>query len=90
MRQQAVSVRKVALGPGDATNVVITNGLKPGEMVVIDGADKLKDGAKVLLRQQSRPQPPRPQRRHSTGTGTATRTRPALTAPNPPLSRAAG
>jgi multidrug efflux system membrane fusion protein len=49
--QQAVSVRKVALGPGDATNVVITNGLKPGEMVVVDGADKLKDGAKVLLRQ---------------------------------------
>jgi len=52
--QQAVSVRKVTLGPGDATNVVITQGLKPGEMVVVDGADKLKDGAKVLLR-QSRP-----------------------------------
>jgi multidrug efflux system membrane fusion protein len=52
--QQAVSVRKVALGPGDATNVVITNGLKPGEIVVTDGADKLKDGAKVLVR-QSRP-----------------------------------
>jgi multidrug efflux system membrane fusion protein len=53
--QQAVSVRKVSLGPGDATNVVITNGLKPGEMVVIDGADKLKDGAKVLLRQPNAP-----------------------------------
>src|SRR6202167_2131473 len=49
--QQAVSVRKITLGAGDATNVVITNGLKPGEMVVVDGADKLKDGAKVLLRQ---------------------------------------
>lgn len=47
---QTVSVRKVTLGPGDATNVVITQGLKPGEMVVVDGADKLKDGAKVLLR----------------------------------------
>jgi len=48
---QTVSVRKLTLGPGDATNVVITQGLKPGELVVVDGADKLKDGAKVLLRQ---------------------------------------
>ena len=47
---QTVNVRKVTLGAGDATNVAITQGLKPGEMVVIDGADKLKDGAKVLLR----------------------------------------
>lgn len=51
--QQAVSVRKVALGPGDATNVVITHGLQPGEMVVVDGADKLKDGAKVRLPQNT-------------------------------------
>ena len=47
---QTVSVRKVTLGPGDATNVAITDGLKPGDQVVVDGADKLKDGAKVLLR----------------------------------------
>ncbi|HXW75388.1 MAG TPA: MdtA/MuxA family multidrug efflux RND transporter periplasmic adaptor subunit [Steroidobacteraceae bacterium] len=50
---QTVSVRTVKLGPGDATNVSITQGLKPGESVVIDGADKLKDGAKVLVRQRS-------------------------------------
>jgi multidrug efflux system membrane fusion protein len=48
--QQTVSVRKVTLGPGDANNTVVTQGLNPGEQVVIDGADKLKDGAKVLLR----------------------------------------
>jgi multidrug efflux system membrane fusion protein len=53
--QQTVSVRKVTLGPGDATNTVITQGLKPGEMVVVDGADKLKDGAKVVLRQNNAP-----------------------------------
>jgi membrane fusion protein, multidrug efflux system len=46
-----VSVRKVTLGAGDATNIVISQGVKPGEMVVVDGADKLRDGAKVLLRQ---------------------------------------
>ena len=48
---QTVSVRKVTLGPGDPTNITITQGLAPGESVVVDGADKLKDGAKVLLRQ---------------------------------------
>jgi len=48
---QTVSVRNVTVGPGDANNVTITTGLKPGDMVVVDGADKLKDGAKVLVRQ---------------------------------------
>jgi membrane fusion protein, multidrug efflux system len=48
---QTVSVRKVTLGPGDANNVSLTQGLEPGDVVVVDGADKLKDGAKVLLRQ---------------------------------------
>jgi membrane fusion protein, multidrug efflux system len=48
---QTVSVRKVSLGPGDANNVSIRQGLTPGELVVVDGADKLKDGAKILLRQ---------------------------------------
>jgi len=52
---QTVSVRKVTLGPGDANNIAITSGLKPGDSVVVDGADKLKDGAKVLLRQGARP-----------------------------------
>lgn len=50
---QTVSVRKLTLGPGNATDVTITQGLKPGETVVVDGADKLKDGAKVLLRQNT-------------------------------------
>jgi len=50
---QTVSVRKVAVGPGDATNVSISEGLKVGDRVVVDGADKLKEGAKVLLRQSS-------------------------------------
>jgi membrane fusion protein, multidrug efflux system len=48
---QTVSVRKITLGPGNANDVVITAGLRPGEQVVVDGADKLKDGAKVLPRQ---------------------------------------
>jgi multidrug efflux system membrane fusion protein len=46
-----VNVRKVTLGPGDPTNISIAQGLRPGETVVIDGADRLKDGAKVQVRQ---------------------------------------
>jgi len=55
---QTVSVRKVTLGPGDPTNVSITQGLIPGEVVVVDGADKLKDGAKIQLRQNTASAPP--------------------------------
>src|SRR6516164_4132811 len=50
---QTVSVRKVTVGPGDANNVTIAAGLELGESVVVDGADRLKDGAKVLLHQGS-------------------------------------
>jgi multidrug efflux system membrane fusion protein len=48
---QTVSVRQVTVGPGDASSITITAGLKPGDTVVVDGADRLKDGAKVLVRQ---------------------------------------
>jgi membrane fusion protein, multidrug efflux system len=45
----AVAVRPVKLGPGDANQVAIDEGLAAGERVVVDGADKLRDGAKVTL-----------------------------------------
>ncbi len=44
-----VAVQKVKLGPSDGQRVVILSGLQPGQMVVDDGADRLKDGAKVTL-----------------------------------------
>jgi multidrug efflux system membrane fusion protein len=75
---QSVNVRTVTLGPGDATNISISQGLKPGERVVIDGADKLKDGAKVSARQPSaspgtNPAAQSPQRRRNKGGTTAAR-----------------
>jgi multidrug efflux system membrane fusion protein len=48
---QTVSVRKITLGPGDATNIAVAQGVAVGDVVVIDGADRLKDGAKILVRQ---------------------------------------
>jgi multidrug efflux system membrane fusion protein len=50
---KTVSVRKVTLGPGDSTNVTVVAGLTSGERVVTDGADRLKEGAKVVLRQEA-------------------------------------
>ena len=43
----AVSVRKVKLGSAQRESVAIESGLKPGEVVVVDGADKLREGARV-------------------------------------------
>jgi membrane fusion protein, multidrug efflux system len=42
-----VSVRPVKLGPADGERVAVASGLEPGESVVVDGADKLRDGAKI-------------------------------------------
>src|ERR1700736_405992 len=44
-----VSVRPVTLGVVDGENVAVTAGLKPGEIVVTEGGDRLRDGAQVQL-----------------------------------------
>ncbi|HLG85963.1 MAG TPA: efflux RND transporter periplasmic adaptor subunit [Alphaproteobacteria bacterium] len=44
-----VSVRPVKLGPTENDKVAIDSGLQPGDVVVTDGTDRLKDGAKVML-----------------------------------------
>jgi len=49
-----VSVRPVKLGPAGDERVVVESGLENGERVVIEGADKLREGAKVALPASSR------------------------------------
>jgi multidrug efflux system membrane fusion protein len=46
-QNQAVSVRPVTLGPVAGDSVSIEKGIAAGEQIVTDGADKLRDGAKV-------------------------------------------
>jgi len=48
-KDRTVSVRNVTLGPTDNDKVAIASGLQPGDTVVVDGADRLKDGAKVSI-----------------------------------------
>jgi multidrug efflux system membrane fusion protein len=42
-----VRVRKIKLGASEGDTVIVTDGLAPGDTVVVDGADKLREGAKV-------------------------------------------
>jgi multidrug efflux system membrane fusion protein len=48
---QTVAVRQVTTGPSDdnGQNVTIASGLAPGELVVVDGTDRLREGAKIEL-----------------------------------------
>jgi multidrug efflux system membrane fusion protein len=46
---RTVSVRPVTLGVVDGERVAVQKGLAAGEMVVTEGADRLRDGAEVLL-----------------------------------------
>jgi membrane fusion protein, multidrug efflux system len=48
-----VSVRKVVLGVTDGDRVEVTSGLAPGDHIVVDGADKLRDGAKINVRAEA-------------------------------------
>ncbi|HTP38417.1 MAG TPA: MdtA/MuxA family multidrug efflux RND transporter periplasmic adaptor subunit [Steroidobacteraceae bacterium] len=44
-----VSMRQVVTGNTDGDRVAITMGLMPGDTVVVDGADQLRDGARIAL-----------------------------------------
>jgi len=46
---QTVTIRPVKLGPADGERIAIDSGIAPGELVVVDGADKLREGSKVDL-----------------------------------------
>jgi membrane fusion protein, multidrug efflux system len=41
--------RTIKLGVQDGDNVAVLSGLKPGDTVVVDGADRLRDGADVTI-----------------------------------------
>ncbi|HEY3179257.1 MAG TPA: MdtA/MuxA family multidrug efflux RND transporter periplasmic adaptor subunit [Casimicrobiaceae bacterium] len=42
-----VTVRTVKLGPIEGENAVVDSGLTPGDVVVVDGTDRLREGAKI-------------------------------------------
>lgn len=48
-KDRDATMRTVTTGVTDGDKVAITNGVAVGEIVVVDGSDRLKDGATVLL-----------------------------------------
>lgn len=44
-----VSTRKVSLGPTDGDRIAVIEGVRLGDVVVVDGADRLRDGSQVTL-----------------------------------------
>lgn len=46
---KTVAQRSVKLGVQDGDKVAILDGLKPGDTVVVDGADRLRDGSEVAI-----------------------------------------
>jgi len=50
---RTAQMRRLELGPGDSGLVSVKQGLAAGEAVVVDGAEKLQDGAKVEPRERT-------------------------------------
>ncbi len=46
---RTVTLREVKTGPTEADATVIESGVEPGELIVVDGMDRLREGAKVDL-----------------------------------------
>ncbi len=67
-----VEARPVKTGASDAQHIVIASGLEAGESVVIDGVDRLKDGAEVRLAgaKPAQAEPKREHRRRQSGAST--------------------
>ena len=68
---ETVTAQPVMLGPGNDQKIVVTKGLQPGQIVVTDGADRLKDGAKVRVAHNAAPSAAQPQ---AAGPGTPSAT----------------
>ncbi|WP_137822754.1 MdtA/MuxA family multidrug efflux RND transporter periplasmic adaptor subunit [Pseudomonas sp. D(2018)] len=45
--EKKVKVRKLEIGPDDGERTVVKSGLQPGERVVLEGTDRLRDGSDV-------------------------------------------
>jgi multidrug efflux system membrane fusion protein len=57
---RSVQARPVTLGVADGERVAVTQGLAAGELVVTEGGDRLREGAKVLLPDSVKPATPPP------------------------------
>jgi multidrug efflux system membrane fusion protein len=55
--EQKANVRDIVLGPTNGTQQAVTNGLKPGDQVVLEGLDRLREGRGVVIANDPPPLP---------------------------------
>ena len=53
-------MRQVTLGPSEGDETAIDEGLAPGDLVVVEGAERLREGSKVELKGPGAPTPAKP------------------------------
>ena len=51
----SVAIQTVTTGPSDGDNVAVQTGLKEGDILVIDGGDKLREGSQVKIIDKTAP-----------------------------------
>jgi multidrug efflux system membrane fusion protein len=80
-----VKVTPIKIGPVQGESTSVTSGISVGTQVVVDGADKLKDNAKIALRQES---PKVPSQSPGTAAPSDSTTTPSANPPaaNPPAA----
>jgi len=49
IKGEKVAVTPVKLGPAEGERVAVVSGLTPGDRVVVDGADRLRDGSTITI-----------------------------------------
>jgi membrane fusion protein, multidrug efflux system len=76
-----VKVTPIKIGPIQGENTSVTSGVSPGTQVVVDGADKLKDNAKIALRQESPKVPSQSPNVTAPGASTTTPSAPSAASP---------
>ena len=49
-RELVFTIRKVRLGPAEGDEAGIDEGLAPGDLVVVEGVERLREGSKVAVK----------------------------------------
>jgi membrane fusion protein, multidrug efflux system len=80
-----VETRTIKVDLTEGTQVILADGLKPGEKVVVDGQEKLRNGSRVIPRQSTNPNGPRAVNPNRADTGVTTPDAPQRDIANPKL-----
>jgi multidrug efflux system membrane fusion protein len=78
-----VEARTVKVDLTEGSQVVLIDGVKPGEPIVVDGQEKLRNGSRVIPRQATNPNGPRAMNPNRADTGVGAVSQPQQNQSNP-------